>query len=149
MYRKLAKAVQSSHCCTPGFPWCECVLTLMRYPCHSERTSMDTLLLAAVPKTSQVALVAKNRLLMQEMWEMWVRSVGREDPLEKEMTTHSSILAWRIPWTEEPGGLQSMGSQRVGDDWSSLAQHILLSVFHNFYVMPFWSSSPPRTPYWI
>jgi hypothetical protein len=48
------------------------------------------------------------------MWETWVRSLGREDPLEKEMATHSSILAWRIPWTEEPGGLQFMGSQRVG-----------------------------------
>ena len=46
----------------------------------------------------------------------WVQSLGREDPLEKEMTTHSSILAWRIPWTEEPGGLQSMGWQRVGHD---------------------------------
>ena len=45
------------------------------------------------------------------MWETWVRSLGREDPLEKEMATHSSILAWRIPWTEEPGGLQSPGSQ--------------------------------------
>ena len=45
-----------------------------------------------------------------------VRSLGREDPLEKEMATHSSILAWRIPWTEEPGGLQSTGSQRVGHD---------------------------------
>ena len=48
------------------------------------------------------------------MWETWVRSLGWEDPLEKEMATHSSTLAWRIPWTEEPGGLQSMGSQRVG-----------------------------------
>ena len=48
------------------------------------------------------------------MRETRVRSLGREDPLEKEMATHSSILAWRIPWTEEPGGLQSMGSQRVG-----------------------------------
>ena len=46
------------------------------------------------------------------MWETWVRSLGREDPLEKEMATHSSILAWKIPWTEEPGGLQSMGSQK-------------------------------------
>ena len=45
---------------------------------------------------------------------MWVQSLGQEDPLEKEMTTHCSILAWRIPWTEEPGGLQSMGLQRVG-----------------------------------
>ena len=50
------------------------------------------------------------------MTEAWVRSLGREDPLEKEMATHSSILAWRIPWTEEPGGLQSTGSQRVGHD---------------------------------
>ena len=46
----------------------------------------------------------------------WVRSLGREDLLEDSMATHSSILAWRIPWTEEPGGLQSMGSQRVGHD---------------------------------
>ena len=45
--------------------------------------------------------------------ETWVQSLGREDPLEKEMASHSSILAWRIPWTEEPRGLQSMGSQRV------------------------------------
>ena len=48
------------------------------------------------------------------MQETWVQSQGWEDPLEKEMATHSSILVWRIPWTEEPGGLQSMGSQRVG-----------------------------------
>ena len=45
-----------------------------------------------------------------------VRSLGQEDPLEKDMVPHSSILAWRIPWTEDPGGLQSMGSQRVGHD---------------------------------
>ena len=50
------------------------------------------------------------------MWETQVRSVGGEDPLEKEMATHSSILACRIPWTEEPGRLQSMGSQRVRHD---------------------------------
>ena len=48
------------------------------------------------------------------MRETWVQSLGREDPLEKGTATHSSSLAWRIPWTEEPGGLQSMGSQRVG-----------------------------------
>ena len=48
--------------------------------------------------------------------ETQVRSLGQEDPLEKGMTTHSSILPWRIPWTEEPGGLQSMGSQRVGHE---------------------------------
>ena len=49
--------------------------------------------------------------------EKQVRCLGQEDPLEKEMTTHSSILAWEIPWTEEPGGLQSIGSQRVGHNW--------------------------------
>ena len=48
--------------------------------------------------------------------ETWVQSLGQEDPLEKGMGTHSSVLAWRIPWTEEPGGLQSMGSQRVRHD---------------------------------
>ena len=55
--------------------------------------------------------MGKNPRAMQEAR---VQSLGQEDPLEKEMATHSSILAWRIPWTEEPGGLQSMGSQRVG-----------------------------------
>ena len=50
------------------------------------------------------------------MWETWVRSLGQKDPLEKEMATPSSTLAWKIPWMEEPGRLQSMGSQKVGHD---------------------------------
>ena len=53
------------------------------------------------------------------MRETWVQSLSQEDPLEKEMATHSSILAWRIPWTEEPGRLQSMGWQIVGHDWAT------------------------------
>ena len=53
--------------------------------------------------------LVKNPPATQEMQEWWVQSLGREDPLEKEMATHSSILAWESPWTEEPGGLQSMG----------------------------------------
>ena len=52
---------------------------------------------------------------------MWVQSLGREDALEEGMATHSIILTWRIPWTEEPGGLQFIGSQRVGHNWSDLA----------------------------
>ena len=52
--------------------------------------------------------------IIQETQETWVQSLGQEDPLEQEMATHSRILAWKIPWTEEPGGLQSMESQRVG-----------------------------------
>ena len=65
------------------------------------------------PVTSLVAQMVKNPPAMQETR---VRSLGQKDPLEKEMATHASILAWRIPRTEEPGGLQSMGSQRVGHD---------------------------------
>ena len=57
--------------------------------------------------------------------ETWVLSLGWEDPLEKEMATHSCILAWEIPWTEEPGGLQSMGLQRVGHDLATEEQQSL------------------------
>ena len=63
---------------------------------------------------SQVALVVKNPPANAGDVRMEVQSLGREDPLEEEMATHSSILAWRTPWTEEPGGLQSTGLQRVG-----------------------------------
>ena len=56
------------------------------------------------------------------MQETWVQSLGQEDPLEEEMATHASILAWRIPWTEESGGLQSMGSQRVRHDLATQQQ---------------------------
>ena len=62
------------------------------------------------------SLVAQMVKHLPATRETWVRSLGREDPLEKEMATLSSILAWKIPWMEEPGGLQSMGSQRVGHD---------------------------------
>ena len=53
---------------------------------------------------------------MQEMQETWLQSLSWEDPLEEEMATHCSVLAWRIPWAEQPGGLQSMGSQSAGQD---------------------------------
>ena len=64
-------------------------------------------------RASLVAQMVRN---LPAMWETRVRSLGQEDPLEKEVATHSSILAWRIPWSEEPGRLQSMGLQRVGHD---------------------------------
>ena len=63
-----------------------------------------------------VSLVTQTVKQLPVMWETWVQSLGQEDPLEKEMATHSSILAWKIPWTEDPGRLQSMESQRVGHD---------------------------------
>ena len=61
---------------------------------------------------SRASLVAQWQRLHLPMQERWVQSLGQEDPLEKEMATHSSTLAWRIPWTEEPSGLQSTGSQK-------------------------------------
>ena len=84
------------------------------------------------------------------MRETWVRSLGQEDPLEKEMATHSSILAWRIPWMEEPGGLQCSGSQRVGHDWvtslslsGSKCIHILSVAYRS--VQSFWGEHPCKT----
>ena len=79
-------------------------------------------------------LVAQRLKRMPAMWETWVWSLGWEDSLEKEMATHSSILAWRIPWTEEPGGLQSMGLQRVGHNWVTSLTHSLYILFCD----PFW-----------
>ena len=70
-------------------------------------------------KTSLVAQMVKNLPAMQDTQ---VRSLGQEDPLEKEMATHSSILAWEIPWTEEPGGLQFLGLQRVRHDLATKQQ---------------------------
>ena len=67
----------------------------------------------------RASLVAQRFKCLPAMRETWVWSLGREDSLEKEMTTHSYILAWRIPWMEEPGGLQSMGSQRVRHNWAT------------------------------
>ena len=60
---------------------------------------------------------------------MQVRSLGREDPLEEEMATHSSILAWSVPWIEEPGRPQSVGSESVGRDWSDLAHMVQLLIY--------------------
>ena len=64
----------------------------------------------------RTSLVAQTVKRLPTMRETWVQSLGQEDLLEKEMASHSSTLAWKIPWTEEPGGLQSMGSHRVGHD---------------------------------
>ena len=81
----------------------------------------DTLLFS---RASLVAQMVKDLLAMQETQ---VPSLGQEDPLEKGMTTQSSILAWRIPWSEEPGRLDHIGSQRVGQDWNDLARSTSLS----------------------
>ena len=69
-----------------------------------------------VKHKNYASLVAQMVKHLPTMPETWVQSLGQEDPLEKEMATHSSTLAWKIPWTEKPGRLQSMGSQRVAHD---------------------------------
>ena len=66
---------------------------------------------------------------MKETQETWVRSLGQKDPLEKGMATHSSILASKIPWTEEPGRLESMMSQRVGHKWADTHMQTLVTTF--------------------
>ena len=66
-----------------------------------------------IKKKKSASLVAQPLKNLPAMWETWVVTLSWEDPLEKGISTHSSILAWRIPWTKEPGGLQSMGLQRV------------------------------------
>ena len=73
--------------------------------------------------TSLVAQMVKH---LPTIWESRVWSLGQEDPLEKEMATHSSVLAWKISWTEEPGRLQSMGSQRVGHDLATSLSFTLI-----------------------
>ena len=70
---------------------------------------------------SGIFQIVQWQRICQPMQEMWVWSLGQEDLLKKEMATHSGILAWKIPQTEEPGGLYSIGLQRVGHDWSNLA----------------------------
>ena len=69
-----------------------------------------------LPPLSWDSLVAQMVKSLPAMREIWLQSKGREDPLEKEIATHSSVLAWKIPWMEESGGLQSIGSPRVGHD---------------------------------
>ena len=85
-----------------------------------------------------MAQTVKNLPAMQEAQ---VRSLGQKDPLEKGMATHSRILAWRTPWTEEPGGLQSMGLQRVGHDWATQLNWTKLScsfTLNIFFCLCIW-----------
>ena len=77
--------------------------------------------------SARASLVALKSKHLPPMWETQVRSLGREDTLEMEMVTHSSILAWRIPWTEEPGRLQSTGSQRVGHNFTFTFTFLLVT----------------------
>ena len=89
------------------------------YSSHKTPSSKRTVMDNFIYSQAIASLVAQRLKHLPATRETWVRSLGWEDPLEKEMATHSRILAWRTPWTEEPGGLQSMGLQRVGLDWAT------------------------------
>ena len=104
------------------------------------------------------SLVAQRLKRLPAVWETWVLSLGWEDPLEKEMATHPSTLAWRIPWMEEPGGLQSTGLQRVRHDWATSLSVYVLSMWSvmSYSLWPQWTidhQDPlsmifPRQEYW-
>ena len=89
-------------------------------PLEKEMATHSSILAWRIPWTEELggltSLVAQTVKRLPTMWETRVQSLGLEDLLEKEMATHSSILAWKIPWTEKPGGLQFLRSQRVGHD---------------------------------
>ena len=89
------------------------------------------------PSHVLVAQMVKN---LPAMWETWIQSLGREDSMEKEMATHSSILSCRIPSTEEPGRLKSMGLQRVGHNWGTNT-FIFFSLSHVLLHSPFWDAT--------
>ena len=89
-------------------------------------------------KPQLVAQMVKN---LPAMWDTWVQSLGGKDPLEREMATYSSVLAWEIPWTEEPGGLQSTGSQRVGPNRVTNT-----FTFIHHWGLPWWLSSKKNLP---
>ena len=108
----------------------------------SENTDRECKWFVQMHTTSQwTSLVAQTIKRLPTMSEIRVQSLGQEDPLEKEMATHSSILAWKIPWTEEPGRLQSMGSLRVGHDWA-----ISLSLFTFMHWRRKWQPTPVFLP---
>ena len=93
--------------------------TIFRFSATEALLSHRSYWVLQPPSIHWASLVAQTVKRLPTMRETQVRSLGWEDPLEKGMATHSSTLAWRIPWTEEPGRLQSMGWQRVGHDWAT------------------------------
>ena len=107
-------------CSLKEWPWMlATIMTILKTVNEVNMGNMVGLLNRVWLGANWASLVAQRLKHLPAMQETWVRSLGREDPLEKEIATHSSILAWRIPWMEEPGGLQSMGLQRVGHDWET------------------------------
>ena len=130
------RAYTAKACCLPGpvktawFHWENTVETALPKPIKSLKNAIYS----STQEIDKIYVVAQMVKRLPTIQETWVQSLGWEDPLEKEMATHPSTLAWRIPWTEEPGRLQSLGSQRVGRDWATerhITSHVLHMSVHN------------------
>ena len=110
-----------------------CLLWSFWPRCRGQLPKIKTTILARDKLTFRplegLPLVAQMVKNLPAVWETWVPSLARENPLEEGMATHCSILAWRIPWTEEPGGLQSIASQRVGHNWAT--QTFTFALYNN------------------
>ena len=121
---------------------CHPLLLLPPVPPSIRESIKADLCFLAMTYENLPSLVAQTVKRLPAMQVTWVRSLGWEDPLEKEMATYSSILAWKIPWTEEPDRLQSMRSQRVAQDWAT-------SLSFTFYenLVP-WPGVEPRPQQW-
>ena len=100
-----------------------------------------------LPKYIRALSAVQNPPAMQELRETWVLFLGQKDPLEEGMEPHSSVLAWEIPWTEEPGGQHSIGLQSVGYNWSDLSTHeqSILSLFLTLVIQQ-WSKQSLSLP---
>ena len=112
------------------------------------RRKRNKSLITCIPpiRVFPVAQTVKN---LPATHETWVQSLGQENPLKKGMTVHSSILAWRIPWREEPGRLQDVGSQRVGHDWATNTTYLLLYTWElprQTKWINKWPRPPPQIP---
>ena len=116
------------------------VVFILQY-IHTSNVYVAYLKLAQCYKSIRASLVAQRLKHLPGMQETWVRSLGWADPLEKEMAIHSSTLAWRIPWREEPGRLQSMGLQRAGHDWVTSGSGSYFNKQEHIYESLFWKSS--------
>ena len=103
--------------CFPILSECKFQRTVPKFSVESENLTVSKNNLQHELTNELTSLVAQTVKCLPTMWETQVQSLGWEDLLEKDMTTYSSILAWKIPWMEEPGGLQSIGSQRVRHAW--------------------------------
>ena len=110
---------------------------LWQHCSHNQKSENKSNIFSREHETSLVAQMVKR---LPTVRETWVRSLGQEDPLEKKMATHSSTLAWKIPWTEERSRLQSTGSQRVRQDWATSLQGTL----RLWYTHILWSIIQPK-----